>query len=204
MPGKRCCGDDTLAGFAFSRGSLLDATTMLRGTRKSGFRANRLRATLIAGAFGIVPLTASTAGTPADGSFPVETSATASELAAEIVPVTETPLTTAPSEPVEAEPVTSPLGTGVASYYGRKFHGRRTASGESFDMGAMTAAHRTLPFGSLVRVTNPANGRSVIVRINDRGPFTRGRVIDVSRAAAEELGLIARGHAAVELELIEG
>jgi rare lipoprotein A len=68
----------------------------------------------------------------------------------------------------------------------------------------MTAAHRTLPFGSLVRVTNPATGASVIVRINDRGPFSRGRLIDVSRAAAEELGMIARGHATVELELIEG
>jgi rare lipoprotein A len=68
----------------------------------------------------------------------------------------------------------------------------------------MTAAHRTLPFGTMVRVTNPATGRSVVVRINDRGPFTKGRMIDVSRAAAEELGLIARGHATVELALIDG
>lgn len=95
------------------------------------------------------------------------------------------------------------LGGGMASYYADQFHGRRTASGERFDMGALTAAHRTLPFGSKVRVTNPANGRSVVVRINDRGPFTRGRTIDVSRAAAERLGLIARGHGRVELALLD-
>ena len=104
--------------------------------------------------------------------------------------------------PIE-EPSARSLGTGVASYYGRRFHGRRTANGERFDMRAMTAAHRTLPFGSLVRVTNPRNGRSVTVRINDRGPFIRGRTIDLSRAAAEEIGMIARGHATVELELLE-
>lgn len=95
------------------------------------------------------------------------------------------------------------IGGGSASYYAAKFHGRSTASGERFDNGALTAAHRSLPFGSLVRVINPANGKSVTVRINDRGPFTKGRVIDVSRAAAEELGLIARGHALVQLALIE-
>jgi rare lipoprotein A len=95
------------------------------------------------------------------------------------------------------------LGGGVASYYANHFHGRRTASGERFDMGALTAAHRTLPFGSKVRVTNPANGRSVVVRINDRGPFTRGRMIDVSHAAAQRLGLIARGHGRVELALLD-
>ena len=69
-------------------------------------------------------------------------------------------------------------------------------------MRAMTAAHRTLPFGSLVQVTNPRTGRSVTVRINDRGPFARGRTIDLSRAAAEEIGLIARGHGTVELALV--
>lgn len=105
--------------------------------------------------------------------------------------------------PIEDERESAqPLGTGVASYYGQRFHGRRTASGEAFDMRAMTAAHRTLPFGSLVRVTNPSNGRSVTVRINDRGPYAHGRTIDVSRAAAEALGLVARGHGTVGLELI--
>ena len=96
------------------------------------------------------------------------------------------------------------LGAGTASYYGRRFHGRLTANGETFDMNALTAAHRTLPFGSMVRVTNPGNGRSVTVRINDRGPFVGDRVIDLSRAAAEQIGLIQPGHAEVRLALVEG
>lgn len=104
---------------------------------------------------------------------------------------------------VETSPAARALGSGIASYYGRRFHGRPTASGERFDMHALTAAHRTLPFGSLVEVTNPRNGRSVIVRVNDRGPFVRGRTIDVSRAAAEQLGMISRGHARVDLALLE-
>lgn len=104
--------------------------------------------------------------------------------------------------PVEA-PRTSPLGTGVASFYGRRFHGRPTASGERFDMNALTAAHRTLPFGTQLKVTNPRNGQSVIVRINDRGPFSKGRTLDLSREAANRLGLIRRGHGRVELEVIE-
>ena len=101
------------------------------------------------------------------------------------------------------EPVATSLGRGVASYYGRQFHGRRTANGESFDMNAMTAAHRTLPFGSLVKVTNPRSGQSVVVRINDRGPFTGGRTIDLSRAAAEQIGIVQRGHGTVELALLD-
>lgn len=102
-----------------------------------------------------------------------------------------------------AETLGQSLGTGSASYYAAKFHGRRTASGERFDNAAMTAAHRTLPFGTKVRVTNPSTGKSVVVRINDRGPFTRGRMIDVTHAAAKQLGLIARGHGTVELALVE-
>ena len=105
-------------------------------------------------------------------------------------------------EPPLEDPVIESLGIGVASYYGRRFHGRRTANGERFDMNAMTAAHKTLPFGTKVRVTNPRNGRSVTVRINDRGPFTRGRTIDLSRAAATEIGLISRGHGRVELDVV--
>lgn len=105
--------------------------------------------------------------------------------------------------PVEEAPEARAIGGGVASYYGSRFHGRRTASGEAFDMHAMTAAHRTLPFGSVVRVTNPRNGRWVDVRINDRGPFHGGRVIDVSRAAATELGLIGPGKGQVELALVD-
>jgi rare lipoprotein A len=91
------------------------------------------------------------------------------------------------------------IDEGLASFYGRKFHGRRTASGERFDMSDFTAAHRTLPFGSKVRVRNLRNGKEVVVRINDRGPFKKGRVIDVSRAAAEALDMVGRGLARVEL-----
>ncbi|MDA7787953.1 septal ring lytic transglycosylase RlpA family protein [Sphingomonadaceae bacterium] len=107
--------------------------------------------------------------------------------------------------PIEVEPETSTrsLGTGMASYYGRRFHGRQTANGERFDMNAMTAAHKTLPFGTLVEVTNPRNGRTVTVRINDRGPFIRGREIDLSRGAAQQVGLIQRGHGRVELAIVE-
>lgn len=85
-----------------------------------------------------------------------------------------------------------PTQVGVASWYGRRFHGRRTASGERFDMHALTAAHRTLPLSSHARVRNPANGREVRVRINDRGPFHGRRVIDLSYAAAAALGLLNR------------
>ena len=105
--------------------------------------------------------------------------------------------------PIEEAPVARAIGSGTASYYGAKFQGRRTASGEKFDMHAMTAAHRTLPFGTLVEVTNPRNGKSVTVRINDRGPFHGNRIRDVSRAAATELGLIQRGSGTVELALLD-
>lgn len=80
--------------------------------------------------------------------------------------------------------------TGGASWYGRKFHGRPTSSGEPYDMFAMTAAHRTMPIPSFARVRNPANGREIVVRINDRGPFVEGRVIDLSYAAAARLDLL--------------
>lgn len=105
--------------------------------------------------------------------------------------------------PIEDAPVARAIGSGTASYYGAKFQGRRTASGEKFDMHAMTAAHRTLPFGTLVEVTNPRNGKTVTVRINDRGPFHGNRILDVSRAAATELGLIQRGSGTVELALLD-
>lgn len=95
------------------------------------------------------------------------------------------------------------IGSGVASYYGRKFAGNPTASGEIFDPKQLTAAHRTLAFGSRVRVTNLANGKSVIVRINDRGPFGRGRVIDISDAAAREIGMHLSGLADVSMALLD-
>jgi rare lipoprotein A len=92
--------------------------------------------------------------------------------------------------------------TGLASWYGHPYHGRPAASGEIYDMEKMTAAHRTLPFGTWVRVTNLANDKSVEVRIIDRGPFVEGRVIDVSHAAAQAIGLIGPGVAQVRLDIL--
>jgi rare lipoprotein A len=93
---------------------------------------------------------------------------------------------------------------GLASWYGGKFQGRRTASGEIFDTRQLTAAHRSLPFGTRVLVTNLENGKSVTVRINDRGPFVTGRVIDLSLAAAAAIGLTGRGVTPVRLEVLDG
>ncbi|WP_213879178.1 septal ring lytic transglycosylase RlpA family protein [Pseudomonas sp. dw_358] len=90
--------------------------------------------------------------------------------------------------------------TGTASFYGAQHQGKRTASGERFDQADLTAAHRRLPFGTRVQVTNLGNGRSVVVRVNDRGPHTRSRLIDVSRAAAEQLGMIGSGTAQVRVQ----
>lgn len=100
----------------------------------------------------------------------------------------------------EATAVSPRATTGVASWYGPKFAGRRTANGEIFDPTQLTAAHRTLPFGTLVRVTNLATRTNVIVRINDRGPFKGNRIIDLSRAAADAIGLTAMGVGSVRLE----
>ena len=91
---------------------------------------------------------------------------------------------------------------GLASWYGRKFHGQRTSSGETYDMFAMTAAHKTFPIPSYARVTNVKNGKSVVVRINDRGPFHANRIIDLSYAAASRLGIVELGSALVEVERV--
>jgi rare lipoprotein A len=100
--------------------------------------------------------------------------------------------------PVPSQPTM--IETGLASWYGSRHHGKRTASGEVFNQDKLTAAHRTLPWGSIVKVTNLANGKSVEVRINDRGPFTKGRIIDVSRAAARSLGMVEQGITTVHIE----
>lgn len=92
---------------------------------------------------------------------------------------------------------------GIASWYGKKFHGRRTSSGESYDMYAMTAAHRQLPLPTYVEVTNLDNGRKVVVRVNDRGPFKKSRIIDLSYAAAAKLGMLGAGTAPVEIRAIQ-
>ena len=96
-----------------------------------------------------------------------------------------------------------PRETGVASYYAKKFEGRRTASGDRYDGDRLTAAHRTLPFGTKVRVTNLANDASVVVTVNDRGPFRKNRVIDLSRRAARTLGFIADGTTLVAIEVVD-
>jgi rare lipoprotein A len=91
---------------------------------------------------------------------------------------------------------------GVASWYGPGFHGRRTANGERFNQNGLTAAHRSLPFGTKVKVTNVNNGRSVVVRINDLGPYAKGRVIDLSAGAARVIGLINSGVAPVRIQVL--
>ena len=107
-----------------------------------------------------------------------------------------------PEAPAVSTPDVVRSDHGHASWYGPGFHGRLTANGERYNQYGITAAHKTLPFGTRVRVTNPNNGRSVIVRINDRGPFIRGREIDLSRGAAQQIGLIASGVANVKLEIL--
>jgi rare lipoprotein A len=101
---------------------------------------------------------------------------------------------------VAADIIFQPFGKGVASYYGNELAGHRTASGERFNPSDLTAAHRSLPLGSKIRVTNNSNGRSVVVRVNDRGPWTGGRVLDISYAAAQQIGMIRSGKAVVSIE----
>jgi rare lipoprotein A len=94
------------------------------------------------------------------------------------------------------------VGQGEASYYGNELAGNRTASGERFDPRALTCAHRSLPLGTMLRVTNLSNGRSVLVRVNDRGPFTRGRILDMSIEAARNIDMVRTGKALVRLEIV--
>jgi len=142
----------------------------------------------------------STLKPPAPAAPPPPATEAARELPPPVVRIDPAP----PERPelVPPAPEAAPEETGIASWYGRAFQGRRTANGERYDMHAFTAAHRTLPFDSLVRVRNPANGREVVVRINDRGPYKRGRIVDLSRAAAQALGIA--GIAPVELQLLRG
>jgi rare lipoprotein A len=107
-----------------------------------------------------------------------------------------------PADAAEAWKVVS-TERGKAAWYGGRFHGRKTASGEPFDKNALTAAHKKLPFDTMVRVRNLDNGRTVIVRITDRGPYGKGRIIDLAEAAAEELDMIDAGVVDVEVEVLE-
>lgn len=97
----------------------------------------------------------------------------------------------------------APVETGLAAVYSDRLHGRRTASGERYDRAALTAAHKTLPFGTLVKVTNPKSGKSAVVRINDRGPVQPGRVIDLSPRAAKAIGIGPRAMAEVSVEVVD-
>src|SRR6266567_3307167 len=108
-------------------------------------------------------------------------------------------------EAIEIATDTKPLlvETGIASWYGAPYHNRRGSNGEIYDMHAMTAAHRTLPLGSIVRVTDPENGKSALVRITDRGPFIEGRILDLSRAAADQIGIVQKGTAMVRIEVLK-
>jgi rare lipoprotein A len=110
-----------------------------------------------------------------------------------------------PRESIDVAPDAKPLlvETGIASWYGAPYHNRRGSNGEIYDMHAMTAAHRTLPLGSIVRVTCVENGSSAVVRITDRGPFVEGRIIDLSQAAAQKIGLVQKGTAKVRLEVLK-
>lgn len=119
------------------------------------------------------------------------------------VPAAGEPMQTSQRDAAIADGIARNMQSGRASWYGPGFHGRRTASGERFQSGAMTAAHRTLPFGTRVRVTHVGTGRSVVVRINDRGPFHGGRIIDLAAGPAQILGLTAAGSAYVSLQPLE-
>lgn len=115
------------------------------------------------------------------------------------IPASDNPSTSALLAEPQSGAADALVDRGVASWYGRKFHGRRTASGERYDMNALTAAHKTLPFGTRVRVRSVATGKEVVVRINDRGPYRHQRIIDLSQAAIASLGLKNRGVTTVEL-----
>lgn len=123
--------------------------------------------------------------------------------------------TTRKSPPVKASPqnahpvdpqnisTANAYQVGTSSYYGKKFHGRKTANGEIFNMYKLTAAHRVLPLGTVAKVTNLANGRWVVVKVNDRGPFIEGRILDLSFAAALEIEMVQQGTAKVMIEIVE-
>lgn len=113
----------------------------------------------------------------------------------------EAPSTTHPASPASGKPA-SPGTLGYASWYGPSFQGRLTASGEVFDTNELTAAHKSLPFNSIVKITNLSNGKSVIVRINDRGPYVRGRMIDLTHTAAVAIGMIGDGVVKVRMDVL--
>ena len=119
-------------------------------------------------------------------------------------PAPDTRMAANPASSSQAEiSIKGAYQVGRASYYAHKFHGRQTANGETFDMYAMTAAHRELPLGSVIRVTHLVNGNHVRVRVNDRGPFVTGRILDLSLGAAQRLDMVSEGVARVKIEIVQ-
>ena len=121
-------------------------------------------------------------------------------------PITDKPKTTKPSKPsrtVAPSPKYRSSQIGYTSYYAHKFHGRPTASGEIYDMNGLSAAHRELPLGTIIRVTHLGNGKSVVVKVNDRGPFVGDRILDLSLGAAKKLDMVNEGVARVKIEIVK-
>lgn len=167
-------------------------------------RGHRLAALALAGLIFSAPVKADTPVSRSDLTGIVEKALDDSAVAAPAprLPLELLPMTADPVLPEAVEEKAEHLGDGEASYYGYELAGNRTASGERFNPKALTAAHRTLPLGSRLRVTNKANGKSVVVRINDRGPFVKRRILDVSLGAAQEIQMVRAGKAMVKLELL--
>ena len=155
----------------------------------------------------VAPGMASDLASAATGSTAESVSASSSEpkpllLPEDVVEAVDPPAVVLPKPKVRVVPDVAKVITGEASWYGPGFYGNRTANGEIYRRGTLTAAHRTLPFGTKVRVTNLWNGRSAVIRINDRGPFVAHRVIDLGHGAASTLGLTSSGIAEVRLEVL--
>jgi len=155
----------------------------------------------------VAPGMASDLASAAAGSTAESVSASSAEpkpllLAEDVVEAVDPPAVVLPKPKVRVVPDVAKVITGEASWYGPGFYGNRTANGEIYRRGTLTAAHRTLPFGTKVRVTNLWNGRSAVIRINDRGPFVAHRVIDLGHGAASTLGLTSSGIAEVRLEVL--
>jgi len=155
-----------------------------------------------AGVVAALLLTALTASVPGQAQTSAPELVSSPSIAPAPIAIIDDEIQAAETAALEAEQAVEQLGTGTASWYGKEFTGRRTASGERFDPSGYTAAHRSLPFGSRVRVTHTRTGKSVVVRINDRGPFSHGRLIDLSQAAASELDLVRAGSGEVSLALL--
>ncbi|MED5546028.1 MAG: septal ring lytic transglycosylase RlpA family protein [Pseudomonadota bacterium] len=136
------------------------------------------------------------------GAAPIEAVAAVAAVEPEPAMIAQPVVQALPAAPEVMEDAFETIGSGVASYYGVKFAGRRTASGAIFDPEELTAAHPSLPFGTQVQVTNPSNGESVVVTITDRGPYHGNRIIDLSKAAAREIGIMRRGSGTVELAVL--